>query len=198
MNAKMPHLVEESPFVKPELIIDNLESETEENRIADFESFVKQLDLEFVKNLRKEWNVYEKSNGICFYRLTHDEIFSNVQFSFKILVNRDMRVMLLLADTEADPEELDWILRDSKLESWTQLHRLLDHYRTELMTMENSSSIHLIKQALESLNKITKSEVEEFVDPIIKLLANALEQIESGISLAPVKQEPEEFFPVNF
>ena len=188
-RLELQSTIKDSLKLESELI-----AELDDNRIPDFESFVKQLDLEFVKNLRKDWNIYEKSNGICFYRLKHDEIFSNVQISFKILVNREMRVMLFHADIEADPKEFDWILKDSKLESWTQLHRLLEHYRTEPMIIEKSNLFQVIRKALKSLQNVTKSaEVDKIIDPIVKLLEKALDQIEPSTIFGTVKLEPEEY-----
>ena len=188
-TSKIPKTIKDS--LKSE---SGSEAEVNENRIADFESFVNYFDSGSSKKLRKDWNIYEQPDGICFYRLTRDEFFYNIQISFKILVNRDMRVLLFRCVNEADPKELDWILRDSKLETRTQLHKLLEHYRSEPMIMEKSNSTRIIKQALELLKNITKSpEVEKRIDSIIKLLVETLDQIEPIMSFASVKLEPEEY-----
>lgn len=106
-----------------------------------------------------------------------------------------MRMLLFHADTEADQKELDWILRYSKLELWSQLHRVLEYYQSEPMVMEKSNSFHLIKQALESLNKISKSrDIDELIDPIKARLVMALDRVDpvADIVFAPVKLEPED------
>lgn len=141
--------------------------------------------------------MFEQSDGICFYRLSRDEFFYNVSISFKIIVNQDMRVLVYRGETEADLKELDWIVENSKLEQWSQFHRILDYYQAEPQIMEKSNSFHLIKQALESLNKVSKSrEVDELIDPIKARLVMALDRVDpvSDIVYAAVKLEPDDKF----
>jgi hypothetical protein len=168
---------------------------TDADRIEDFETFIELFDTKTPENIRESWNKYEQSEGVCFYRLNHDEFFSNVNFCFKIIVHHDLRVVLFSGDTEADPRELDWILPSSRLEQWSQLHRMLEHYKAKQAIMEKSNSFHFIKQALESLNKVAKSrEIDEIIDPIKARLVMALDRVDpvSDIIYAPVKLEPYE------
>lgn len=173
----------------------NKTSPIDSDRIVDFEKFIDGLEASNGTEWKENWNVFEQSDGICFYRLTRDEFFYNVHISFKILVNQDMRVLVYRGETESDAKELDWILRLAKLESWSQFYRILEYYQTEPPITEKSNSFHLIKQALESLNKISKSRyIDEIIDPIKARLVMALDRVDpvSDIVYAAVKLEPDD------
>lgn len=74
--------------------------------------------------------------------------------SFQILVNKDMQLILHDGKNEADVEELNWILKDAKLELWSQFYDILEYYESEPFIQPISNETYHIKQALESLEKV--------------------------------------------
>lgn len=127
---------------------------------------------------KEHWQIFEQHDGICFYRLSRDEYFSNVIMSFKILVNKDMRVVIFKNESEAASEELNWVLKVSRLENWGQFYRLLEYYSTEPPIQLQSNPIHQIERAIESLDKIWNSEsISGLIAPIKEQLSMALLQL---------------------
>lgn len=80
---------------------------------------------------KENWNIFVQTDGICFYRLSRDENFDDIKISFKIIVNKNLKVILRNEFGIAESIELEWILKYSKLEMWSQLHQLLDFYQSE-------------------------------------------------------------------
>jgi hypothetical protein len=129
--------------------------ESKSNRIKDFGSFVSDYEAKTPAKIRKNWS------------------------RFKVVVDQNMRVVVFSGDTEVEPPELDWILPNSqKLEKWSQLHRILDYFKDKSTIVDKSNSIHFLKQALESLNKVEEN--CEVIGPIKGLLQLALIRMENA------------------
>jgi hypothetical protein len=154
--------------------IESAVSLAEVDSINDFDSFVDCYEANTPANIRENWN------------------------RFKVVVDQNMRVVVFSGDTEVEHRELDWILPNSKLEQWSQLHRILEYYKAKPAIMEKSNSFHFIKQALESLNKVTEN--REVIDPIKSLLEIALNRVDqaSDIAFETVKLEPIEREEISF
>jgi hypothetical protein len=140
-------------------------SQADSDRIHDFESFANDYEDKTPAAIRENWN------------------------QFKVVVDQNMRVVVFSSDTAADSPELDWILPNSqKLEKWSQLHCILEHYAAESPIKGKPNAFHFVKQALESLNKIEEN--RDIVDPIKGLLQLALIRIEkAAIAFEMVKLE---------
>lgn len=146
----------------------------------------------FFQNLKEHWSIFETRDGICFYRLSQDEFFSNVTISFKILINKEMQVVIFKNDSEADHSELSWVLQVSKLEFWDQLHRLLNHYKNEPQIKLQLNPIPYIERALESLNQIPKSkDIGHIIEPICHQITSVLHQFDPNRRVN-IKVEPHE------
>jgi hypothetical protein len=170
--------------------IESSVSLSEFDTITGFENFVDCYESNTPANIKENWN------------------------RFKVVVDQNMRVVVFSGDTGVDHRELDWILPNSKLEQWSQLHRILEYYKAKPAIMEKSNSFHFIKQALESLNKATDN--RDIVDPIKGLLELALIRVDPGpdlgaanldigfpfpspeIGFATVKLEPEDNYEQEF
>lgn len=146
------------------------------DRITGYQEFLDGLEsADRIENLKTNWNIFKRPNGVGFYHLESDENFSDMMFSFKILINGDLRVKVFDSKGEADSTELNWVLKNSKLELWSQFHNMLDYYQTEPRIQPTCNQSHHIKQALESLNKIESPFDTDFLlDPIKYQLSSML------------------------
>lgn len=99
--------------------------------IDNISSFMIGLKSQKQSSWKPHWNIFEQQDGVCFYRLSRDKYFRNVTMSFKILVNNDMKMTMYKNEVEADHSELNWILKHSQLEHWSQFHRLMEYYQQE-------------------------------------------------------------------
>lgn len=116
----------------------------EDDRIYGFSEFALRLTSTKV-SWKGNWKLFEQPDGVCLYRLRRDENFKNVTMSFKILINSEMLVSMYQNEDEASVAELNWILKDSKLELWSQFLNLASHYQTE-PEVKKSSNIPLRHQ----------------------------------------------------
>lgn len=170
-----------------------------------FEDFIEGTSSNSNAPWRANWNIYKQPDGVCFYRLTCDEHFTNVTMSFKILINKDLQVVVFSRDLEAEAFELNWILNNSKLEHWNQFYNLLDHYQHEPDVKLKSNPHFHIKQAHDALQRIKSSPmVQQLIDPITLQLSLAGESFDPFTGdccitdETAVKQEAEEMnFPVE-
>lgn len=99
--------------------------------INNISSFMTGLESQKQSPWKSHWNIFEQRDGICFYRLSRDKHFKNVTMSFKILVNNLMKMTMYKNEVEADHSELNWILKHSQLEHWSQFYRLMEYYQQE-------------------------------------------------------------------
>lgn len=137
---------------EPPAYIHNLDPD--QDRIETFDCFVVMLaSLGDDAPWKEHWQIFEQHDGVCFYRLSRDQYFSNVTMSFKILVNKRMDVVIFKNEQQADYAELNWILKFCKLEWWSQFHRLLEYYSTEPLIESSVSQVHYIERALEAIDK---------------------------------------------
>lgn len=95
------------------------------DRIQTFEDFTKRL-----KSLiwSKNWNVYEQPDGIFIYKLSREPNSSKIEVSINLFINKDMQVKLHKNDVK---DELEMLLKDSKLELWSQFYSILNHYNLD-------------------------------------------------------------------
>lgn len=180
-----------------------MSSHSTSDRIHSFEYFVSGLAASGgYKQWKEHWSIFEKRDGICFYRLSRDEFFYNVTMSFKILVNKEMNVIIYKNEAEADRAELNWILKVSKLEHWDQFYRLLDYYKTEPQIKLNSNPIPHVERALVSLNKIPRTQgITDIIEPIKHQLSSVLHQFNPNhrvnIKVEPLEDSEQED-PISF
>lgn len=129
---------------------------------------------------KKKWRTFEQPDGVCFYRLARDRNFKNVTMSFKILITRNMLVSIYKNENEADIRELNWLMENAKLESWSQFHSLVDYYGAE-PDLQYTTQIpyHYIRNALDELHKIRDSpDIDSIVNPIKEQLALAMSNVD--------------------
>lgn len=172
-------------------------SEVKNERINRFEDFVLKLaSFEDDASWKKHWNIFEQYDGICFYRLSRDDYFHNVTMTFKILIGKQMQVVIYKNEVLADRSELDWILKVSKLERWSQFHRLLEYYQTDQEIRLNNDPTHQLQRALECLNKIWDSEDNnKIVDPIKQQISSGLSQLSLEYeAIVKVEIDDDDFF----
>lgn len=125
-----------------------------QDRIETFDCFVVMLaSLGDDAPWKEHWQIFEQHDGVCFYRLSRDQYFSNVTMSFKILVNKRMDVVIFKNEQQADYAELNWILKFCKLEWWSQFHKMLEYYQNEPLIESSASQVHYIERALEAVDK---------------------------------------------
>lgn len=178
-------------------------NEIPRDHIDSFDSFLVRLaSFSEDEPWKEHWNIFEQHDGICFYRLSRDDFFNNVTFSFKILVNKDMIVTIYKHETQADSKELSWILNGLKLLYWSQFYKLLEYYQTEPVVLSNTNPIYYINSAIESLNKIwNPGDISEIIEPIKQQLQSALIQLNANeISVKVEIEEPQSdsLSPLNY
>lgn len=170
-----------------------LQTTLRNNNIEEFNQLKECIEIADEHQFWKEnWNVFVQLDGICFYRLSRDENFEDVNISFKIIVDKDLRVNLCNDRGVAESSELEWILKSSKLEMLSQLHSLLDYYQSEPEIKQQSNQRVLIKQAWNSLEKLTNNlEYAELINPLKEKLASDLSVEEVDLEVE-IKQESDE------
>lgn len=161
--------------------------------IDNFDCFVIGLSAQEEHEPWKEhWSIFEQHDGICFYRLSRDEYFRNVTMAFKILVDKDMNVLIYKNEVEADSTELSWILKLSKLRLWSQFYRLMGYYQKEPEVIFQSSPVPHIKSALAKLNNIGESEnIFGLIDMIKSQLSLVLKEMISDEEVVVKVEETE-------
>ena len=120
--------------------------EQEQKRVDRIEDFQEFCDVLISKNF-PDWNLFNQPDGICFFRLNCDENFNDVNFSMKILINKEMKVKIYSNDMEAKNEELNWILNECQLQLWSQFESILDNYKQETVIKFKASPLHHLKRA---------------------------------------------------
>lgn len=145
---------------------------------------------------KEHWNIFEQHDGICFYRLSRDDYFNNVTVTFKILIGKQMQVVIYKNEVLADCSELDWILKLSHLDRWSQFQILLEYYKTDQDIRLKADPTRQLERALECLNEIYISEDNnKIVDPIKQQLSSALSQLRSKQkAIAKVEVDDEDSF----
>lgn len=133
------------------------------DRIQNFEDLCAALQKMTFPN----WNLFNQTDGICFFRLNIDDNFDDVNFAMKILINREMKVKIFSNDMEARNEELDWILNECHLQLWSQFEAILDNYQQDTEIVFKASSLHHLKKAQKYIQKIKDTfEVTEAIQMI--------------------------------
>lgn len=147
-----------------------------------------------IGEIQDDWNVFTNSDGICFYHLApKDEEFSDLIFSFKICINRNMKVRVFQNDIEASRDELGY----STLTTWTQLGELLSKYQTEPpIDVTRDPCVHL-KKAMGALDLVTNSELMDEVDVIKIQIENLYSQAERAANEELYQEVIEEDFIVE-
>lgn len=115
-----------------------------EDRIKTFEDFAKRLkSLRNSMSSMKKWNVYEQRDGIFIYQLSREPNSSRIEVSINLFISKDMHVKLHKKDVKVELE----MLKDSKLELWSQIYAILNHYNLEAIDqMEFSNALNQEEQ----------------------------------------------------
>lgn len=133
------------------------------DRIQNFEDLCAALKKMTFPN----WNLFNQTDGICFFRLNVDDNFDDVNFAMKILINREMKVKIYANDMEAKNEELDWILKECHLQLWSQFEAILDNYQQETDILFKANPLHHFKCAQKYIQNIMNTiEVTETIQMI--------------------------------
>ena len=150
------------------------------DRIQNFEDFCAALQKMTFPN----WNLFNQTDGICFFRLNYDDNFNDVNFAMKILINRDMNVKIYSNEMEAKNEELDWILNECHLHLWSQFEAILDNYQQETEIKFKGSPLNHLKSAQKCIQKI--------IDTIE--VTEAIQMIYDELEVLIINEIPEEDF----
>lgn len=168
--------------------LEDSESELNSDKIQSFAHF-----CEGIKEMKiDDWNIYMKHDGICFYHLTSDENFNDVEMTFKILINKNMRVKLCKRDCESNTEELNWVLKDCHLQKWSQLIDIMVHYQPEPEIIPKTLPKKYLKKAYNILQEIQLNEMQGHVDSLKAHLAslydfaNTMQDIEEDFYTQPL------------
>lgn len=136
------------------------------DEILDFTQFQEGLE-EMTTRIIEHWNIFTQPDGICLYRLAStDGNFSNVNMSFKILVNKNLRVKIFRNECEASSEELQWSLKDCKLKSWSQFESIIDNYRHEPEVMLRKQTLKSLKKSSNALDEVQREELMEKIEAV--------------------------------
>lgn len=152
-----------------------LEEAIDEDLIGGFDDILGSIE-EIQESLKTDWNVFSNNEGICFYKLApKDEEFSDIAFSFKICVNRNMSVRIFQNDIESSCEEIGYTV----LTTWSQLSDLLTKYQAEPpIEITRDPYVHL-RKALGALELIANDEIAEDIDVIKIQIENLFRQAEA-------------------
>lgn len=162
-----------------------IEEEVSEDTITSFAHFVDRLE-DMQGSIAESWNIYTHHDGVCFYRLaSRDEDFSDVKMSFKLLINKDLRVKVYSYDNEASSEELEWLLKDSQLTKWSQFDSLIDTYQHEPDVTLKKSPIKSLKKAYEILNQFHWEGLQDKVDDLKYEIASLYQSAELELEFYP-------------
>ncbi|CRK91057.1 CLUMA_CG004745, isoform A [Clunio marinus] len=149
------------------------------DRISDYNAFLNYLSSSNDQIIwRNDWKVFNQIDGICFYKLKKDDLFNIVNISIEILIDSEMNVRIISEGNEAEILEIQWLLKDMKLEYWNQFHCLLDYYGSEpIIKLKTNPSYH-VQKAIENLNRISSlSTVDNLINPVKTRLAEVLDEI---------------------
>lgn len=159
IKTEIQDAIEPLAFVDSEFI-------NEDDKIDGFTEFTDRL-LSSKISWKGNWSFYEQPDGVCLYRLKRDENFKNVSMSFKILINSEMLVSMYQNESEADIKELNWILKNSRLELWSQFYKLSEYYQTEpKLQVQSREPIIYINRALENLENVDGAVIDQLIEPI--------------------------------
>lgn len=148
----------------------------DDDRISNFCGFAEKLSSNEVF-WKRNWNVFEQKDGVCLYKLKSDKNFINVTMSLKIVISDELLVSIYQNEIESDIRELNWILKNSRLEHWSQFYKIAEYYQNE-PTVQTSTHA-FIKQALNCLNKVEFSDpLNGSVEPIKQQLNSVISEIE--------------------
>lgn len=156
---------DQKPEIKVVLSAQSEDFIDNEDIFRSFENFTKSVD-ELPEELSKHWNIFTHPAGICFYRISTDENLNDLQISFKIIVNTNLRVRIFSLGSEASSKELQWILKDNQLLFWSQLKRILEYYRTEPEVLRVNQPEKYLQNALEALDSVKLVDVQNKIDAI--------------------------------
>lgn len=130
---------------------------------AQFCLGLEEIQASFIEN----WNIYNQLDGVCFYRLSSNgKSFNDINFSFKILINKHMRVKLYSNENEASCEELKWVLTDCQLQTWSQLDSILVNYQQEPEVVMTIKPLKYLTRAFESLSQVRRIELQSKIDSV--------------------------------
>lgn len=152
--------------------------ELEDGEIVGFAQFIEGLE-ELQDRIVDNWNIYSQSNGVCLYRLSnssHDELFHDINFSFKILINEQMKVKVVKNEKEASSKELSWLLQDSLLQRWSQLEELLEHYQFEPDIEVKTVASCSLRKALDILDQLKCDEIQDRINIITNQLVTLINE----------------------
>lgn len=152
-------------FVRRKVTV-HMNNSSSNERISTFGDLTN--GLEERKDLYNDWNLYTHPNGICFYRIECDELFDNVEFALRILINKNLAVQLV-------SNQGNNTFENNRLESWSQLKSILENHSQVPLIDENERNKQNVMRAVECLQKISLKRPEIDID--IQNWINKLQQL---------------------
>lgn len=167
---------ETNQWVEDQIEVQEIQQpEVIEDPIEGLDELCEGID-ELQKSLLTDWNVFSNSEGICFYHLaSKDDDFSDLTMSFKILINRNLKIRVFQNDLEASREELG----DASLQSWSQLSDLLTKYQPEPSIEILRDPCMFLRKAHNALELVTNEELRQELDFIKIQIQNLYNQAEN-------------------
>lgn len=126
---------------------------------------------------KSNWNSFIDTNLIAFYRLTTQP---NLRISFHLEISHDLTLKIFKKENKAAKSESAWLLDDdARLESWLQLHELLNFYSNEPEICVESNEKEILEKVMKILEEIQSSaEIEREIEEVRKKIREILGKIE--------------------
>jgi THAP domain len=172
-----------------ELIKEDFIEHVEEEILFTFEDFNAKVD-ENQQSIAEHWNIYIHPSAICFYRLTTiDEVFHDVNISYKIIVSNEMQIKLFKGEVEASNKEISWAMHNSRVQSWEHFDEILDYYRQEPEIIRKRQPVKDLLKAFELFSQVAIDEIKDEMD-YVKLKFGSI--VEKALQLALPEDNEEE------
>lgn len=163
--------------------------ETPVDTVSSFTQFLEGVE-EMQASIIENWNIYIHHEGVCFYRLSSDENFTDIYVTSKLLVNKHMNVKVYCNDQESSHVEFEPLLKDCHLETWSEFKNLLRIYQDDPQIVAKNDPVKSLKKAFEALQEVFRDELQEKVDML-------KDEVESLINLAETLEGEEDFYQPN-
>lgn len=116
----------------------------------------------------KSWNLISQPNGVCFYKLTVDQTFTDVKFLVKIIIDQSLKVTVYFRDFQISPLETGI----TKLIDWLALESLLRRFE-KTWQVELNSRFHIQK----AMSHLCKIEDKDFLMKFRKKISMARDSL---------------------
>lgn len=133
---------------------DNFQSFLESDKVKSFSS-LKETMSDFVKNLRQD-NIFFQvgPNFVFLYKLNIHNL-HGLQVTFSVKIQENLSVQVWKDSVLVPPKNSKWIMKDSKLERWSQLENILSHFS---MSHDDNEDINMLfEKAICLLEKVSQS-----------------------------------------